>query len=337
MLDAFDALAAFASAAALFVVNAVFVVFVLLRPRVRQPSSLAWILVIVVLPVAGIVLYLAVGEVRTGSRRKRRHRTIQTNIRAVVQKAWSATSRSTIVPWGTESIARLARLGDETQPRQGNRLALLATADSFVQSLVADIDAAARHGSQQAANGHGSVQAHGDLRVPANQRHVVNPRRLRQVVQKPRGTVRVDAFRQQQCGHQPARACARRDEVVFVDREQIAGELGAAEGDRVGGSDQEIVAAQVQHRRVFANGRAEDHVGQRGGHPAEELPEQLGWQLAGGEVHRWRITLQEDHCRKEDREHTVRPVVAWTVDSRLRGNDGSNAARRRFTADRRGR
>ena len=145
MLDAFDALAAFASAAALVVVNTVFVVFVLLRPRVRQPSSLAWILVIVVLPVAGIVLYLAVGEVRTGSRRKRRHRTIQRNIRTVVQKAWSATSRNTVVPWGTESIARLARLGDETLPRQGNRLALLATADSFVQSLVADIDAAGRH------------------------------------------------------------------------------------------------------------------------------------------------------------------------------------------------
>ena len=145
MLDAFDAFAAFASATALFVVNAVFVVFVLLRPRVRQPSSLAWILVIVAIPVGGIVLYLAVGEVRTGSRRKRRHRTIQRDIRAAVQKAWSATSRTAVVPWGTESIARLARLGDETQPRQGNRLALLATADSFVQSLVADIDAAERH------------------------------------------------------------------------------------------------------------------------------------------------------------------------------------------------
>lgn len=145
MPEAFNALAAFASATALIVVNTVFVVFVLLRPRVRQPSSLAWILVIVVLPVAGIVLYLAVGEVRTGSRRKRRHRTIQRNIRAVVRKAWSASSGDTVVPWGTESIARLARLGDETRPRQGNRLTLLATADSFVRSLVADIDAAERH------------------------------------------------------------------------------------------------------------------------------------------------------------------------------------------------
>lgn len=145
MSDTFGALAAIAVPATLVVVNAVFVVFVLLRPRVRQPSSLAWILVIVVLPVAGIVIYLVVGEVRTGSRRKRRHRTIQQNIRNVVQRAWSATSSTAVVPWGTESIARLARLGDETQPRQGNRLALLATADRFVQSLVDDIDAARRH------------------------------------------------------------------------------------------------------------------------------------------------------------------------------------------------
>ena len=143
--DTFDAFVAFAAAAGLIVLNAVFVVFVLLRPRVRQPSSLAWILVIVAMPIAGIVLYLAVGEVRPGSRRKLRHRTIQKNIRTVVRKAWSSTAGTTVVPWGTESIARLARLGDDTLPRQGNRLALLATADSFVRSLVEDIDRAEHH------------------------------------------------------------------------------------------------------------------------------------------------------------------------------------------------
>ena len=143
--DTFDAFVTFAAAAGLIVLNAVFVVFVLLRPRVRQPSSLAWILVIVAMPIAGIVLYLAVGEVRPGSRRKLRHRTIQKNIRTVVRKAWSSTAGTTVVPWGTESIARLARLGDDTLPRQGNRLALLATADSFVRSLVEDIDRAEHH------------------------------------------------------------------------------------------------------------------------------------------------------------------------------------------------
>ena len=125
--------------------HAVFVVFVLLRPRVRQPSSLAWILVIIAVPFGGIVLYLIVGEVRTGSRRKRRHRTIQRNIRTVLRHAWHETTGTAVVPWGTEAIARLARLGSETQPRNGNRLGLVATAERFTEALVDDIESARDH------------------------------------------------------------------------------------------------------------------------------------------------------------------------------------------------
>lgn len=125
--------------------HAVFVVFVLLRPRVRQPSSLAWILVIIAVPFGGIVLYLIVGEVRTGSRRKRRHRTIQRNIRTVLRHAWHESTGTAVVPWGTEAIARLARLGSETQPRNGNRLGLVATAERFTQALVDDIGSARDH------------------------------------------------------------------------------------------------------------------------------------------------------------------------------------------------
>ena len=140
-----NTLAALALVVGTVALHAVFVVFVLLRPRVRQPSSLAWILVIVAVPFGGIVLYLAVGEVRTGSKRKRRHRTIQRDIRTVLQRAWHATSGTAIVPWDTEAIARLARLGSETQPRSGNRLKLLATASDFFEALVSDIEEADEH------------------------------------------------------------------------------------------------------------------------------------------------------------------------------------------------
>jgi len=62
----FGTISGFTLAAAALGLQLVFVVAVLLRPRTRQSSSMAWILVIVVLPVAGIILYLIVGEVRTG-------------------------------------------------------------------------------------------------------------------------------------------------------------------------------------------------------------------------------------------------------------------------------
>ncbi len=140
-----NAIVAAASALGVVAFHAVFVAFVLLRPRFRQPSSLAWILVIIVLPFAGPTLYLALGEVRAGSRRKRRHRTIQRNIRTALQRVWHTAPAAAVVPWGTESIARLARLGGETQPRGGNRLTLIATGDNFARALIRDIDSAREH------------------------------------------------------------------------------------------------------------------------------------------------------------------------------------------------
>ena len=90
----FGTLSGFTLAAAALGLQLVFVVAVLLRPRTRQSSSMAWILVIVVLPVAGIILYLIVGEVRSGSSRKRRHRVIQGSIRAARCGGHGGTSRT---------------------------------------------------------------------------------------------------------------------------------------------------------------------------------------------------------------------------------------------------
>ena len=143
-------------------------------------------------------------------------------------------------------------------------------------------DSVPGHRAQQAADGQGAVQAHGDLRMPANEGHVVRPRGLHQIVHEPARVLRGDSLRQQQRGHQPARPRAGGDQVVLVDRQQIAGQLGAAEGDRVRGGDQELVAANVQHGGVLSDGTAEDHVGRRGGQAAKKLSEQIGRQLASG-------------------------------------------------------
>lgn len=123
----------------------VFVVFVLLRPRVRQSSSMAWILVIVALPVLGVVLYMILGEVRPGSRRKRRHRVIQGSIRPVLKRAWQGVAAPALQPGPSRSVARLAGLVSYTEPRAGNRLRLLARTDAFVDALTEDIGRARRH------------------------------------------------------------------------------------------------------------------------------------------------------------------------------------------------
>lgn len=138
-------ISAFAFTFAAYGLHLVFVVYVLLRPRSRQQSSMAWILFIVTVPFVGIVLYLVVGDIRPGSRRKRHHRRIQANIKRVLRRAWNDASATAIVPWGTEAIARLARLGSDTLPRDGNRLTLVTGAQDFVTALVHDIDNARKH------------------------------------------------------------------------------------------------------------------------------------------------------------------------------------------------
>ncbi len=133
------------AASAVVALQLVFVVFVLLRPRVRQTSSMAWILVIVVLPLVGVALYLAVGEVRPGSKRKRRHRIIQGSIRSVLSQAWGDVAAPSLANGTHRAVARLARLVSDTEPRAGNRLALLARTDDFVNALADDIAGARKH------------------------------------------------------------------------------------------------------------------------------------------------------------------------------------------------
>ncbi len=106
---------------------------------------MAWIFVIVVLPVAGIVLYLMLGEVRTGSRR-RRHRMIQEKTGRALEAAWKADpSEWTPTSSGPAAVVRLASLAADTRPRTGHRVALLGDTNDLVQSLLADIENARHH------------------------------------------------------------------------------------------------------------------------------------------------------------------------------------------------
>ena len=57
------------------------IVFILLRRRKRPTSTLAWVVVILVVPIIGSVLYLLLGEVRLGRRRLARHHEIAVRIR----------------------------------------------------------------------------------------------------------------------------------------------------------------------------------------------------------------------------------------------------------------
>ncbi len=118
---------------------------VLLR---RRPSSqtIAWILVIVGVPVGGTILYLLLGEVRIGGKRIRRHRAIMERIQS--SSPFVAADRSALRPELPIDFRQIATLGEavsEVDALGGNGLKLLGDADLWIDSLVSDIDDAQFH------------------------------------------------------------------------------------------------------------------------------------------------------------------------------------------------
>jgi cardiolipin synthase len=117
---------------------------VLLRPPRRQSSALAWILVILMIPVLGAAAFLLFGDVRLGTGRRRRHQRIAVAVRRTVAAHWADAGRPEM-PERWKPIASLAYQVAATDAHGGNRAELIADTELLVESLVRDIDAATEH------------------------------------------------------------------------------------------------------------------------------------------------------------------------------------------------
>ena len=115
---------------------------VIMRKRAAS-VTLAWLVVILLLPFAGAVIYLLFGENRLGEKRAER---VAADLHIFTKWAEGLKQR-TDVDW--------SRLSPECQPlrRQadtvigiptmdGNRLTIIKDADNFLRTLIADIDQA---------------------------------------------------------------------------------------------------------------------------------------------------------------------------------------------------
>jgi len=127
-------------------VELLLVLRVLLRPH-RQPASrIAWIVVIIALPVAGILAYILFGEVNIGRRRVDR-------LRKVLERMpeFPAAAPGDVANFEAklpERYAHLFRVGQSIsgfEPIGGNSARLLADSNAAVDAMVSDIDAAGQH------------------------------------------------------------------------------------------------------------------------------------------------------------------------------------------------
>src|SRR5262245_10695507 len=129
-----------------FLVHLAFVARAIIRPHREPASRVAWVVVILVLPVAGIVAYLLVGETSIGRRRAARLRDVLARMPDPAEAP--GAKAATLQPEIPDRYAPLFRVGHSVngfEPTGGNRARLMQDSNAAVESLVADVDAAREH------------------------------------------------------------------------------------------------------------------------------------------------------------------------------------------------
>ena len=120
------------------------IVRVILRPH-RDPSSrIAWVLVIAVAPVIGIVAYLLLGETSIGRKRVARARQVLEGMPLPVLVAAESASRE-VIPERFMPLFRLGETINGFKPVGGNKATLMTDSNNAIDTMVADMDAATEH------------------------------------------------------------------------------------------------------------------------------------------------------------------------------------------------
>ena len=119
---------------------------ILLRQHRDPASRIAWIVVVLALPVVGIISYLLVGETNIGAKRAERLRDILAAMPKVSQApGWDAPMPCADVPEIYRPLFTVGRSISGFEPVGGNLARLMADSDATIDAMVADIDAARSH------------------------------------------------------------------------------------------------------------------------------------------------------------------------------------------------
>jgi len=125
----------------------VLMISIVLLQRKKTPSAkLAWIMLIIVIPFVGTLLYLFVGTTRLGSLRRRRHREILKLIpQSIFAHISDRTASSERVQQRYHSISYIAETVGASQVIGGNQATLFGDSEKMIDSLANDIDNAKDH------------------------------------------------------------------------------------------------------------------------------------------------------------------------------------------------
>lgn len=125
------------------IVHLAFIVRAILRPHREPASRVAWVVVIVIFPVAGILAYVLLGETNIGRGRREKMCEVLGRLPDVATApGWRAEEFEPEVPEVYIPLFRVGRSVNGFGPVGGNQARLLPDSISTIHSIVADIDAA---------------------------------------------------------------------------------------------------------------------------------------------------------------------------------------------------
>ena len=127
-------------------IHLAFIARAILRPHREPASRVAWVVVLVVLPVAGIVIYILLGETNIGRRRVARVREVLAQLPDTSEAPGArAAQLQPEIPDRYAPLFRVGRSINGFEPVGGNRARLLPDSNSAIASMIRDIDAATDH------------------------------------------------------------------------------------------------------------------------------------------------------------------------------------------------
>lgn len=114
----------------------------LLRPHREPASRLAWIIVIIVVPILGVVAYLLIGEARISPGRRALGREVDARLPRPSGHERAVRKLASGRHWAPFALARTI---NGLNPTGGNSATIAADSNAAIDQMVADIDGAARH------------------------------------------------------------------------------------------------------------------------------------------------------------------------------------------------
>lgn len=126
----------------LILAEAAVLVRVLLRPHREPASRLAWIIIILAVPLVGLVAYLILGETRISGRRREHGRDVDAHL---PRPKGDESCLERLGGGPHEAPFELARTINHLDPSCANSARVSADSNSAIAEMVGDIDAAKRH------------------------------------------------------------------------------------------------------------------------------------------------------------------------------------------------